>query len=188
MAAREQRKAPDKLDVKIGHQRVFVNRLDVAHGIVGTAGKGGAVNHDVEAAQLGHGGANNGIHLVRVRGVHLHGDDRAAGGVGDFLGRSLQLVHRPGGDYHVAALLGQHPGDCLTDTAAPAGDKGLLALKSKVHFSLLMVGRWYGFGALSSFWILHNGRNGGNISPYRSLGTTWCGPGLTAAIPSSTHP
>ena len=156
---------------KVSHQRFFVDGFHVTHGVVGTAGQGRAVDHDVQAAQLLHGGINHTVHLVGLSGVHLHGDHGAARGVGDFPGGGLKLVHGTGSDNHVAALIRQDPRDCFADAPSAAGDEGLLALKSKIHIQSSCAGllREPGPTHLPNFWILHKGRVGGNMPGLRKV-------------------
>ena len=83
----------DVLDIEVAEQGVLVDGFNVAYGVGGAAGEGCAVDHNVEAAELGCGVGYYLVHLVGLGNIQRHRGNGAAGGVGDFPGRGFQLFH-----------------------------------------------------------------------------------------------
>ena len=157
--------SPHILHIKIAEQGILVHFLNVAHGIGRAAGQGSAVDHNVQAAQLFRRRRHDPVHLVGLGNIQLHRSYGPADGVGNFLSRGGQLLHRTGRDDQIATLLGQYPGDGLANAPAAAGHQSFLAGQSKIH---LPTSLFVGIPFCSGLFILQQVQDERGIGRYRT--------------------
>ena len=115
-------------------------QVEIAHPVVvGDAlesfgvGHSGVVDHDVDAAEIVHGGLDHALRRSGVGDVTGNGQHHTLGGRTNFLRRLFQEIGPAGHDDYLCAFLGKALGGRLADAVAATRDYGHFVLEAQVH-------------------------------------------------------